>query len=76
MPAPASVDAWTRAFRTFAWNLFITVVATVAVGMTAALGDLRWTGDYWTALGLKLAADVLTAVVAYIARLVIPPPIT
>lgn len=76
IPAPANVDAWTRARRTLLWALLSTAIATVCAGLLAALPSVEWTGDWWRALGLKLAVDVLTAVCAYVGRFVVPPPTT
>ncbi len=76
VPAPASVDAWVRARRTLMWALLSTVLATACAGLLAALPSVEWTADWWRALALKVAVDVLTAVCAYVGRHVVPPPTT
>jgi hypothetical protein len=75
VPAVASVesDARTRALRSFAWGLLIDVTVAVVLVLGVAFTDVQWTKEYWYALGLSVAKSVLQAIVAYVARKVIPP---
>jgi len=70
---PPHRDAIERAVRTFLWNLLITVLVVVGLAVASGLHDVRWTRDYWTAFGVKLGTDVLSAVAAYVARFLVPP---
>lgn len=72
-PSPAA-DASVRGLRTLAQGLAVDVLAAIAIAATAALaGGIEWTRAYWLALGLAVGKSVLTALVSYIARLVVPP---
>lgn len=66
-------DATIRALRSFAWGLLIDVTVAVVLVLGTAFSAIEWTPAYWTALGLTLAKSVLQAVVAYVARRVLPP---
>lgn len=70
---PPHRDAIERAVRTFLWNLMITALTAVGLAVATGLHDVRWTRGYWLAFGAKMGADVLAAVVSYVARYVVPP---
>ena len=78
VPAPAPVDARSRAWRTLAQGLLVDVLAAVvlAVGPSLLGGDFAFTRAYWLALAGLAAKSAVTAVVAYVMRRVIPPPTT
>lgn len=78
VPAPAPVDARSRAWRTLAQGLLVDVLAAVvlAVGPELAGGHFVWTRAYWLALAGLAGKSVVTAVVAYVMRRVLPPPTT
>jgi hypothetical protein len=71
--AAVESDARTRGIRSFFWGLLIDVTVAVVLLLSTSLTDLRWTREYWIALGLSLAKSVLQAVVAYAARKLVPP---
>lgn len=66
-------DARKRGTRAFMWGLFIDVSVAVLLVLSTSLTDLRWTKEYWIALGLSVAKTVLQAIVTYVARKVVPP---
>lgn len=76
VPATAAVDARRRALRSFAWGLLIDVTVAIVLVLSVSFSDIRWTRDYWIALGLSVAKSVLQAAIAYVARRVLPPPAT
>jgi hypothetical protein len=66
-------DARKRGIRAFFWGLLIDVSVAVVLVLSTSLTDLRWTKEYWIALGLSVAKSVLQAIVTYVARKVVPP---
>src|SRR5205814_1345014 len=54
-------------------GLLIDVRVAVVLVLSTSLTDLRWTKEYWIALGLPMAKSVLQAIVTYVARKVVPP---
>lgn len=56
------------AVRTFLMGLGIDVATACTLVLVTAVGDLRWTREYWIALGLSLGRSVIQAGVAYLAR--------
>ena len=77
-PSPLSTeaDARSRALRSFTWGLMIDVTVAVLLVLSTAFATIEWTREYWIALGLSVAKSVLQAAVAYVARRVVPPPLT
>lgn len=73
MPAPAHVDARSRALRTLAQGLLTTVAAAVVSVILASTGTIEWTSAYWATLGVSVGQAALTAGISYIARHVVPP---
>ena len=67
-------DARNRAWRTLLQGLGIDVAAALVVVLTPALTTVEWTPVYWTTLGLLAAKSIVQAVVAFVARKVVPPP--
>lgn len=67
-------DARNRAWRTLLQGLGIDVAAALVLVLAPALSSVEWTPAYWQALGLLAAKSVLQAVVAFVARKVVPPP--
>jgi len=75
-PSAVVRDASNRGLRTLAQGLAVDVLAAVAVVLTAAVaGGIEWTEAYWVALGLAVAKSAVTALVSYVARLVVPPAV-
>lgn len=71
---PVRVDARSRAVRTALQGMALTVAA-AAVGVLAVeIGGLEWTWRWWAALGLLVAKSAAQAGVAYLHRVVVPPP--
>lgn len=66
-------DARLRGLRSFAWGLMIDVAVAVTLILVTAFSSIEWTSAYWTTLGLTLAKSVLQAIVAYLARKLLPP---
>jgi hypothetical protein len=66
-------DARLRAIRSLTWGLFLDVSTAVILVLMTAFTALEWTRQYWVTLGLLLAKSILQAVVAFFARLLIPP---
>lgn len=67
-------DARNRAWRTLLQGLGIDVAAALVLVLTPALSNVEWTAGWWTAVGALAAKSVLQAVVAFVARKVVPPP--
>lgn len=67
-------DAGVRGLRTLAQGLVVDVLAAAAFALTAAVaGGIEWTRAYWIALALVVGKSIVTALVSYVARFVIPP---
>lgn len=75
IPAPAYVDARSRALRTLAQGLAIDVATAVllAIGPAVLGSGFAWTAAYWAALGLLAAKTAVQSMVAYFMRRLIPP---
>jgi hypothetical protein len=69
-------DARNRAWRTFVQGLAVDILAALvlAVGPALMQTDGLTTRAYWSTMGALVLKTVVTAVVSYIARKVIPPP--
>lgn len=72
--ARARADARSRAARTVAQGLALTVAAAVLGVLVTAVTDLQWTRAWWGTLVLLAAKSAIQAGVAYLHRLVVPPP--
>lgn len=73
-PGRVEADAQTRAWRTLTQGLAVDVLAAIAIALTAAIaGGIEWTQAYWIALGLAVGKSVVTSVVSYFARKMVPP---
>lgn len=59
--------------RTALQGLAIDVAVAVTLVLVAAIGSLEWTKTWWLALGLSVARSAIQAVVAYVARRLLPP---
>lgn len=68
-------DARVRAWRTLAQGLAVDVLAAVVLAVGPALvgADFAWTRGYWLTVAALAARSAVTAVVAYVARQVLPP---
>ena len=68
-------DARSRAWRTLAQGLAVDVLAAIVlvIGPALAGADFAWTRGYWLAVAGLAARSAITAVVAYVARQVLPP---
>jgi hypothetical protein len=73
VPAPAVVDAKSRAFRTLVQGLAVDVLTTVAVAVAVPLADLHWTKEYWLGIGALVAKSAVVAVASYVMRRIKPP---
>jgi hypothetical protein len=71
--ATTEADARNRALRSFLWGLIIDVSVAILLVLSVTITDLRWTREYWVALGLSLLKSVAQAAVAYVARKLLPP---
>lgn len=71
---PVERDASERALRTLTQGVLLDVATALVVAMTAGIaGGIEWTSAYWVALGLAMSKSAVTAVVAYVARILVPP---
>jgi uncharacterized membrane protein YcjF (UPF0283 family) len=59
--------------RTVIQGLAIDVGVAVTLYLITVIADLEWTRVYWIALGLGVARSAIQAVVAYMARKLLPP---
>lgn len=67
-------DAINRAWRTFVQGLFLDVVVAVVMVASVAVSDgVEWTSTYWLALAGLVAKTVVTSLVSYLARTLVPP---
>lgn len=76
-PTPPIVrDASDRALRTLLQGLAVDVVVALCLALsTAVAGGIEWTSAYWAALGIVAGKSVVTAVLSYVMRLVVPPAV-
>lgn len=74
-PAEENADAKNRAWRTLAQSLLVDVGAATVLAVTPLLADVQWSKGYWVAVGLLAARSAVTAVVAWVARKVLPPAV-
>lgn len=77
-PAPAPVDARTRALRVLAWGLLTDVLIAVGPPLADAVSssDFAWSAAYWRLVGLALAKTAVMASISYVMRRVKPPATT
>lgn len=59
--------------RTVLQGLLLDVGIGVTLYLLTVIGDLEWTRTYWILLGLGVAKSAIQAVVAYMARRLLPP---
>jgi hypothetical protein len=69
-----NADAKNRAWRTLLQGLLIDVAAALVLVLTPALTTVEWTPAFWAGVGALAAKSVIQAVVAFVARKVMPPP--
>lgn len=62
---------WGR--RTVLQGLLIDVGVGITLYLITVIGNLEWTRTYWIVLGLGVAKSAIQAVVAYMARRLLPP---
>jgi hypothetical protein len=73
VPAPANIDARSRALRTFVQGLISAVLVAVGPVVAVAFGGLQWTKEYWLGVGVLVGSAVVTACVSYVMRYLKPP---
>lgn len=71
----AEADARNRAWRTLMQGLLIDVAAALVLVLTPALTTVEWTPAFWAGVAALAGKSVLQAVVAFVARKVVPPPL-
>jgi vacuolar-type H+-ATPase subunit I/STV1 len=59
--------------RTVLQGLALDVGVGVTLFLLTVIGNLEWTRTYWILLGLGVAKSAIQAVVAYMARRLLPP---
>lgn len=69
----AAADARQRAFRTFLQGLALDVGAALVAVLAVQLGAVEWTQAWWLGLAALAGKTVLTTVVSYVSRKVLPP---
>lgn len=67
-------DARNRAWRTLLQGLGIDVAVAVVAVLTPLLTNIEWTQAFWLGVAGLVGKSVVQAVVAYVARKVVPPP--
>lgn len=67
-------DARNRAWRTLLQGLGIDIVVALVAVLTPLLTDVEWTAAFWTGVAALAGKSVVQAVVAFVARKVVPPP--
>lgn len=75
IPPSAEADARNRGARSF-WQglgIDVAVMLIVTVGPLLLSNDFAFTGPYWTIVGTSAAKTVVSAVVSYVTRKLIPP---
>jgi hypothetical protein len=75
-PAPRSVDASRRAWRTFIQGLLTNIAIWLAPVLLTAVGTLQWTRQYWITLGVTALTAVVTAIFSYLGRFLVPPQVS
>jgi heme/copper-type cytochrome/quinol oxidase subunit 4 len=73
IPPTTAADARNRAIRTFLGGLLAVVLAAAVPVVMVAAGSIRWTKEWWIALGVAVAQVSLTAAISYVARYTHPP---
>lgn len=77
IPVPPSreADARNRALRTFLQGLGVDIAVALALTVGPALvgSEFTWSRAYWQTLGLIAAKTVITTIVSYVTRKLIPP---
>lgn len=77
IPVPPSKesDARNRAARTFWTGLAVDVAVAVVLTVAPSIlgSDFTWSTKYWQTLGLLAAKTVITTVVSYFLRKLVPP---
>lgn len=75
LPIPASTreDARNRAWRTLWQGAASAALTATIAAIPVVLSNPQWTSAYWLGVGLSLGTVVLTAVVSYVARFLVPP---
>jgi hypothetical protein len=74
-PAEVSADAKNRAFRTLIQSLAVDIVAALLVALTPVLSDIQWSKGYWLLVAGLAGRSVVTALVSWLARKLIPPAV-
>jgi hypothetical protein len=72
-PADTAADARNRAVRTLVQSLLVDVALALVLALTPVLADIKWERSYWVAVGLLAARSVITAVLSWAARKLVPP---
>jgi uncharacterized membrane protein YcjF (UPF0283 family) len=67
-------DARNRAWRTLLQGLGIDVAVALVAVLTPLLTNVEWTQAFWTGVAALAAKSVVQALVAFVARKVVPPP--
>jgi uncharacterized membrane protein len=75
-PAPRKEDARNRALRTFFEGLIGAAITALVAALPTVLANPQWTGAYWLGVGIALGTVILSAIVAYVARFLVPPRTT
>lgn len=71
-----AADAKDRAWRTFLQGMGIDVAIAVTLVLAIAFTDIKWTAEYWTALGLSVGRTLLQTCVSYVMRVFVKPRLT
>lgn len=71
-----NADAKDRAWRTFLQGMGIDVAIAVTLVLMLAFTDIKWTAEYWAALGLSVGRTLLQTCVAYVMRVFVGPRLT
>lgn len=67
-------DARNRAWRTLLQGLGIDVAVAVVAVLTPLLTNIEWTAAFWAGVAALVGKSVVQAIVAFVARKVVPPP--
>jgi hypothetical protein len=78
VPAPAPVDARSRAARTFFQGLLLDVIVAVVMVLNTAINtsDFAWKRENFVVLAGLLAKTAVMSAVSYVMRIVKPPATT
>lgn len=69
-----AADARNRAWRTFVQGVAVDVaVSVLGVLVVLSVDTIEWTGTYWLAIASLVARSAIVALVAAVARRVVPP---